>query len=202
MTDSLIGFPNKKNKTEKNINFDFLGYPDPSLGKYIGPPVAGFSTITVALNDIFLMPIFINQKQRFDRIACRSGPSATTGQGRLGVYSSSSDGKPRKVLYDAGLTSAFSTINSTYAISIDLTLNRGMYFLAFLLKNANTNINAMSSVTMTGYSKYPNTSTITSVSNAYVLQGVTDPNLPEFTKDTILGYRASALTMGLRIAPT
>jgi len=90
-------------------------------------------------NLTYYSPIYLAGQTTFDRIAIRAA-SNFSGNGivRLGIYNSS-NGKPTTVLLDAGTVST-SAASTTYAITINQTLDSGWYWLvANSQTNATTN---------------------------------------------------------------
>lgn len=101
------------------------------------PMVSGFyyktpssnSSQTSPVNRSYYLPIFVPETTTFDRIGVRTSTSfAGTATVRLGIYADSG-GNPGTVVLDAGTISAIAS-NSIYQITINQSLDAGLYWLA------------------------------------------------------------------------
>jgi hypothetical protein len=121
----------------------------PRSGEYIRVSASN-SSINANLNMVYYSPIFIPETTTFDRITVRTGGSFSgSGVVRIGIYNNdSTKDEPSTVVLDAG-TVATSAANTNYEITINQSLNAGIYWLAFVSQtNAATN-NYFSALTPT-----------------------------------------------------
>jgi len=114
--------------------FDQL--PFGGSGDYYGPTIFGTSNVTPGANITTFIPFFVEVQTTFDRIAAFTVSTwSATRTIRLGVFNDN-NGKPDTVNLDAG-TASVSTTSTLVPITINLTLDRGWYWLA-----ANVNISS------------------------------------------------------------
>jgi len=73
-------------------------------------------------------PFVVTTTSTYDRIAVRTGGVSISGSARLGIYNSNGC-EPTTRVIDAGSIS-FTDSNTTYAITINVTLSPGVYWLA------------------------------------------------------------------------
>lgn len=112
----------------------------PPSGNYIRVSASN-SSIAAPVNRIYYTPIWIPKTLTFDRITIRTGSTFSgSGVARLGIYNNDPAlTTPTTVVLDAG-TVAPTAANSTYEITINQSLNAGMYWMAFVSQtNATTN---------------------------------------------------------------
>lgn len=108
-----------------------------TAGNYYRTPGPGGAQGTAANQRTYFTPIFIPSQTTFDRIAIFTGSSFSgTSSVRLGVYNDT-DGKPSTVAFDAGTVSC-TAASTVYQITINETLNAGLYWLAFCQQTAPT----------------------------------------------------------------
>ncbi len=95
------------------------------------------NTVTVVTGTIRFMPLVLPKRTRIDRIGCEvtTGGSASS-VGRLGIYDSINV-VPNKLIIDAGTVPT--TAATVSSIAIDVTLEAGLYYLAFSTSSA-TNV--------------------------------------------------------------
>jgi len=111
----------------------------PSVGDWIAPPEIYASSYTLTdfpANSLAANLILLQRRMRFDRIGIYvAGAGGAGAEARLGVYevdwkSTSPIYYPTDLILDAGAVSCEAA--GTREISIDLTLDRGWYALAFV----------------------------------------------------------------------
>lgn len=198
MINSLFEFPNKSNTRKKNLNYDFLGYPDGSLGQYISPPTAGTANFSAgsSVGYLWFLPIYIHKKQKFDAIGMRGGSAGVTGANvRFAIYSAAY-GRPSTPILDAG-TIPDVVANSTMSIAINITLNEGLYYLAMSYSSAApTNVVGGNFPMMGNHRFYFN-----QLGNGLFLSGFNSTqSFPHCTDNTEFRTFSAAPLFGLRIA--
>lgn len=112
-----------------------------------GQHAASNATFYATTNRGYYVPFFLGATTTFDRIAIVTA-STFSGSGviRLGIYNNS-NGKPSSLAFDAGTVSP--TANSTtYAITINQTLNAGWYWSAFVPQTVATTNTIVSQTTL------------------------------------------------------
>lgn len=102
-------------------------------GNYVS---AATTTVSIALNQIYLIPFQVPQSTAFDRIGIEQ-TGAGNGNYRLGVYGPITGAIPGSALaFDAGAVAA--TGAGLYTITINQTLAAGWYFLALISDQTRT----------------------------------------------------------------
>ena len=98
-------------------------------GRAYQPSVLSKSTTTYSANVTYYVPIYIRESRSFAQIGIATGsPFVGTASIRLGIYNNS-NGAPSTVLVDAGTVSPILS-STSYAITINQSLNVGWYWLA------------------------------------------------------------------------
>jgi hypothetical protein len=111
------------------ITSAFEQLPFGGSGDYYGPTILGTSNVTPGANITSFIPFFVEVQTTFDRIAAFTVSTwSATRTIRLGVFNDN-NGKPDTVKLDAG-TASVSTTSTLVPITINLTLDRGWYWLA------------------------------------------------------------------------
>jgi hypothetical protein len=87
-------------------------------------------------NRVHYFPLFINQSITMDRIGAECTTAVASSTFRLGLYNANSNGVPTSLILDAGTIDTSSTGLKT--ITINQTLNAGLYFLAFVYQGGAT----------------------------------------------------------------
>jgi hypothetical protein len=102
-----------------------LTIPIGKWGRYPAP-----MALRTDIYDGYVMahPFVVTTTSTYDRIAVRTGSVTSSGSARLGIYNSNGC-EPTTRVIDAGSIS-FSTANTNYAITINVTLSPGVYWLA------------------------------------------------------------------------
>lgn len=121
--------------------------------RFIRPPygIGGGRTLSTGASCFF--PMWIENTTVVDQLAVRtSGATGTTGTMVLGLYNdhATAPGRPGTLRLEAGSID-FSAANTTYAVTIDHTLSRGLYWLAGYVRNGG------SGTTWNGFTAYVNT---------------------------------------------
>jgi hypothetical protein len=91
---------------------------------------SGNNNLGAGTNIAYYSPIYVKNTTSFDRIGIRTS-SAFSGSAsvRVGIYANGTDGKPSSLILDAGTVTASAT-NTLYLITINQSLNEGVYYLA------------------------------------------------------------------------
>jgi hypothetical protein len=96
---------------------------------------SALSTNAPALNTMVLIPLLIENRRAFDRIACDvTTAGGTGGLARLGIYQSDVNGMPSSLIVDAGTVA--NTTTGAKTVSISQTLGPGLYWLALVSQTA------------------------------------------------------------------
>lgn len=128
MENGLSGFSFKQGSNTLKTYLDFLGY---EKGMYITSNAGNPSgSITPTALRAYFCPIYIYKKIRFNRIGARCINASVGEAVRLGIYNSDKKHNPSNVLLDAG-DGVASLSGQNFEIQIDITLDKGWYFLSF-----------------------------------------------------------------------
>lgn len=101
----------------------------PVSGAYYASPVGVTTGTGVAtLNDWQALPIWVPTRTTFDRIGCEVTATTASAVVRLGVVGDTGGMYPGSLILDAGTVDAASSTGFK-EITIDLTLNPGVYWL-------------------------------------------------------------------------
>lgn len=120
-------------QTQINSKIDTV----PFVSGYYYKPTGLVPTTNAPTNQVtYYSPIIIPTATTFSRIATFTSSYSGTGVVRLGLYNSTA-GKPSTVLFDAG-TVTCTTTSTLYEITINQTVNPGLYWLAFCQQTAPT----------------------------------------------------------------
>lgn len=118
----------------RRLMFAAMGPPAYVAGDYYGPPSSAprssGSPGGAVVNRIYLHPLVVSRRQRFDAIAFRNQAIAATGVVRLGLYRSTDpDGYPGALAIEAG-TVTTDTVGDKVATFAAITLDPGLYWAA------------------------------------------------------------------------
>lgn len=116
------------------------------MGRYFASlAAAGGWGSTATIADVIFAHVFpVPRKMRFDKIGCAAEAAPASGsRARVGVYNSDGDGKPNALLADSGELNieGYGMKEAT----INLTLDKGLYFIAFLCNTSSAYLDACSS---------------------------------------------------------
>ena len=125
------------------VNIPWTGFKS---GNYYYSQGGGVSNATPTLNLMTLLPFSLSITTTFTKISIYVNTLSATGNIRLGIYNTGSDGLPSSLLLDAGLVDTQSTGLRT--ITISQSLSAGNYWLAASPQTATT---AMTCKGTTGY---------------------------------------------------
>lgn len=164
------------------------GYePSYGSGRYYANPVGtGTATAAFAANTLYCHPFVVWRRSRWDQIACRTGTAAGPGTlGRMAVLWCGRDGTPGESRFEPAGTVDLSVGTSDRVITIDITLDPGAYFLAFVgsgastLRTTNGNRNILPSLLG---SLNPGNNSWAAVSRAYTYGAIGDQNDQTWTR--------------------
>jgi hypothetical protein len=178
----------------------------PAAGEYLACQFAtgliGFAT-AATLNRVEFCPVWVPARSAFDRITFFLQTTGTSGAvARLGIYAASAAGKPGALVLDAGTVATDAGGSSYKEITISVTLDPGLYYLALVTQTATCTprnvANLLNLMNALGGSVHGigNTS-----SDFYVQTGVTGalPN-PATPVSTGNGSNRGPFSVGLRAA--
>jgi hypothetical protein len=121
-------------------------------GKIYSGVGARASSAAISLNNTYYLPFYVPSTCTFDQIIIGWGSTLTGGPAtvRLGIYDNVG-GQPLNVIIDAGTVSV-ATASTAYPLSINVTLQSGIYWLATNIITVPTTytIISMSTSTTTG----------------------------------------------------
>jgi hypothetical protein len=118
------------------------------------PLVGSFGSVSLTLNQVYVRPFLVSVRRAFDRIALNVSVAATGGSGgviRLGIYSPGT-GVPGALLVDAGTASSEST--GVKEMTISVTLDPGVYWLAAVAQVATCTVTCLPSNSGSPYSSH------------------------------------------------
>ena len=100
----------------------------PKSGSYFRTPANQTGGSSFTTNLLYFTPIEIGGGITVTRIVINTSTVVTSGNIRLGIYGSDTDGLPGSLILDAGTVAA--TAGAVYQITISQVLNAGRYWLA------------------------------------------------------------------------
>jgi len=110
----------------------------PRVGDWVDPGGIGgyYASLGIAANYLYSQIILLQRRMRFDRIGCYVTVEDAGASIRLGVYKSEDPPSyyPSDLILDAGTVDAGTT--GYKEITIDLTLDKGFYYLAWISDGA------------------------------------------------------------------
>lgn len=120
---------NKAGTTRYVITDDECLTPGNSVGFIQPPHLITASTVLYSANTLFYVPVYLRPLTAITKIAVEV-TSFAAGNGRLGIYTNGTNGKPSALLLDAGTIST-GTSNGVKEVTISQTLG-GWYWLAYV----------------------------------------------------------------------
>lgn len=109
------------------------GKPVPAFSAAYGASdllIAAPSAATSQNNGLWFNPFTLGSRRSFNRIGVRTGTYSSSTSIRVGIYRDSiNGGVPGRLLLDAGEITA-AAANTTYELTISLTMEPGLYWLA------------------------------------------------------------------------
>jgi hypothetical protein len=104
---------------------------------YLSSPAISISTLVMANNTLYMMPIWVPDIRNFTSIALGFVSAAVVGTAHLGIYRCNRlTGHPTTLIVDAGTVNTGTT--GTKTIAINVTLNPGLFMLAIVASGAPT----------------------------------------------------------------
>jgi hypothetical protein len=165
----------------------------PKSGSYFRTPANQTGGTSFTTNLLYFTPIEIGGAITVTRILINTGTLVTSGNIRLGIYGSDTNGLPGSLVLDAGTVTP--TTVASYQITISQALNAGRYWLAGVQQSG--------SMTIQGFT---NTSLF---SQGFQIDSVTTSNNPGFPTlssvtgalpSTATGYNLNAVTTTMGVA--
>lgn len=127
MNNGLINYSSRGNPDDNKNFYEGLGL---ETGVYYGASTLSISVLSNVPQRTYFTPFYIPQKQKFDRIGCRTGSAVPAGTVTIGLYTSGSSGRPSQLIISSSM--AYSTSNTVLQTNIDISLQRGWYWFAYL----------------------------------------------------------------------
>jgi len=104
---------------------------------YLSSPAIAISTLVMANNTLYMVPVWVPDIRNFTSITLGFVSSAVSGNAHLGIYRCNRlTGHPTTLIVDAGTVSVGTT--GTKTLSINVTLNPGLFMLAIVASSAPT----------------------------------------------------------------
>lgn len=106
------------------------------VGSFYGPDVIGRSTGSGTLNRLYYVPFMVTERQAFDRIGVSVNTGAASTTARLGIYTNNPNTMLPEFLHTNGGAVNLAGGSSITTVTINATLNPGMYWLACRVEGA------------------------------------------------------------------
>lgn len=158
MNNGLFGLSSRGNPDDNKNNYIATGFvpyrETPSTINYYCSAVGQYSmNISLSASRIYFLPFYVDKKQNFNEIGFTGGSTVGTRTGRIGIYSSFKNlPRPSNLILDAGSFN-FVAASTIVSFNIDITLNKGWYWIAMLNRNTVSYGGSSSFINIGGYAR-------------------------------------------------